>query len=93
MFTLSHYNDLIKKLLLSHQDDCFFRISKLVKSVTKDNEAACVVIWVRFRGRPTIDLRKDLMEDVPKTVNLYESRNGIKFRTDKNKKLYVYEAK
>ena len=33
------------------------------------------------------------MEDVPKMVNLYEKRNGIEFRTDKNKKLYVYEKK
>ena len=71
----------------------FFRISKLVKPVTKDNEAAYVVNWVGFRGRPTIELRKNLMEDVPKMVNLYEKRNGIEFRTDKNKKLYVYETK
>ena len=71
----------------------FFRISKLVKPVTKDNEAAYVVNWVGFRGRPTIELRKNLMEDVPKMVNLFEKRNGIEFRTDKNKKLYVYETK
>ena len=33
------------------------------------------------------------MEDVPKMVNLHEKRNGIEFRTDKNKKVYVYETK
>ena len=31
------------------------------------------------------------MEDVPKVVNLHEKRNGIKFRTDKNKKIYLYK--
>ena len=71
----------------------FFRISKLVKPVTKDNEPAYVVNWVGFRGRPTIELRKNLMEDVPKMINLFEKRNGIEFRTDKNKKVYVYEKK
>ena len=70
----------------------FFRISKLMEAITKDNEPAYIVRWVGHKEK-TIELRKNLMEDVPKMVNLHEKRNGIEFRTDKNKKVYVYEKK
>ena len=68
----------------------FFKISKLVKPVIKGNKPHYEVAWVGYRGANTIELRDNLIKDVPKMVKLYEKRNGVEFRTDKNGKVYVY---
>ena len=68
----------------------FFKISKLVKPVIRKNKPHYEVAWVGYRGNNTIELRDNLIKDVPKMVKLYEKRNGVEFRTDKNGKVYVY---
>ena len=68
----------------------FFKISKLVKAVTKDNLPHYEVAWVGFRGKNTIEPRENLMADVPKMINAFEKKSGIEFKTDKNGKVYVY---
>ena len=47
-----------------------FRTSNLVGPVTKNNKPQYAVKWVGYRG-PTTELGRDLMEDVPKMINLY----------------------
>jgi hypothetical protein len=68
----------------------FFKISKLVKPVIRKNKPHYEVAWVGYRGNNTIELRDNLIKDVPKMVKLFEKRNGVEFRTDKNGKVYVY---
>ena len=50
----------------------FFRISKIVKPVIKDNKPHYEVAWVGYRGKNTIESRENLIKVVPKLVNLYE---------------------
>ena len=68
----------------------FFRISKLVKPVIRNNKPHYEVAWVGYRGQNTVEPRESLINDIPKMVKLFEKRNGVEFRTDKNNKLYVY---
>ena len=49
--------------------------------------------WVGFRGQPTVELRVTLMDDSPWIIRLRESRSGIGFIGDINKRVYVYQSK
>ena len=68
----------------------FYRISKIVKAVTKDNLPHYEVAWVGYRGKNTIESRENLLADAPKMINAFDKKHGIEFKTDKNKKLYIY---
>ena len=68
----------------------FFKISKLVKPVIRNNKPHYEVAWVGYRGQNTVEPRESLINDIPKMIKLYEKRNGVEFRTDKNNKLYIY---
>ena len=71
---------------LCHQEiNQKFVISKLVKPVIKDNTEYYEVQWKGYCGT-TLELRDELLEDVPKMVNLYEKKNKIAFYDSKNKK-------
>ena len=71
---------------LCHQEiNQKFVISKLVKPVIKDNTEYYEVQWKGYCGT-TLELRDELLKDVPKMVNLYEKKNKIAFYDSKNKK-------
>ena len=71
---------------LCHQEiDQKFVISKLIKPVIKDNTEYYQVQWRGYCGT-TLELRDELLKDVPKMVNLYEKKNKIAFYDSKNKK-------
>jgi hypothetical protein len=67
----------------------FYRISRLVRPAIKNNKPHYEVKWVGYR-QTTIEPRDQLLQDVPKMINLYEKQSGIEFREDRRKKLYVY---
>ena len=46
----------------------FFKISKLVKPAIRENKPHYEVAWVGYRGNNTIELRDNLIKDVPKMV-------------------------
>jgi len=62
-----------------------FVISKLIKSVIKDNKEHYEVQRKGYR-ETTIEQRDILLEDVPKMVNQYEKNNNITFYDSKNKR-------
>jgi hypothetical protein len=71
---------------LCHQEiNQKFVISKLIKPVIKDNTEYYEVQWKGYCGT-TLELRDELLEDVPKMVKQYEKKNKIAFYDSKNKK-------
>jgi len=62
-----------------------FTVSKLIKPVIKDNEDYYEVQWKGYREH-TLEPRENLLEDIPKMVNLYEKKNKVAFYDSKNKK-------
>jgi hypothetical protein len=62
-----------------------FVISKLIKPVIEDNVIKYEVKWKNHRDT-TLEPRDALLEDVPKMINQYEKKNGIKFYINRNKK-------
>jgi len=62
-----------------------FVISKLIKPVIEDDVIKYEVKWKNHR-ETTLEPRDVLLQDVPKMINQYEKKNGIKFYINRNKK-------
>ena len=62
-----------------------FVISKLIKPVIEDDVIKYEVKWKNHR-ETTLEPRDILLQDVPKMINQYEKKNGIKFYINRNKK-------
>jgi hypothetical protein len=62
-----------------------FVISKLIKPVIDDNIIKYEIKWKNHR-ETTLEPRETLLVDVPKMINQYEKKNGIKFYINRNKK-------
>lgn len=65
-----------------------YEISKIVKPVVRANEPHYEVLWKGYR-QTTVEPRKQLLKDVPKMVNLFEKRNDVVWKRDRNKRLYL----
>ena len=61
----------------------FFRISKLMEAITKDNEPAYIVRWIGHKQK-TVEMRKHLMEDVPKNGAIERLNQTLKWLIQKN---------
>ena len=68
----------------NNKQDNVFEISKLVRHMTRNKKPSYEVKW---KGYPdsdnTIELRSQLLEDVPKLVRKYERENDYPFGNDK----------
>ena len=62
-----------------------FVISKLIKPVIEDDVIKYEVKWKNHR-ETTLEPLDVLLQDVPKMINQYEKKNGIKFYINRNKK-------
>ena len=65
-----------------------FTISRIVKPVIQNNEAAYEVKWKGYKDT-TIEPRSVLIKDIPKMINLFEKRNKVNYTTSKKGKVNV----
>lgn len=57
-----------------------YTVSKIVEPVMSHGQPAYVIKWLGYpASENTIELRKELIKDVPKLVSLFEKRIGIKW--------------
>ena len=57
--------------------EALYNISNLLKPVVQDNKPYYLVSWIGFQGQYTLEPRSQLMQDVPRLVQLFERRNGV----------------
>lgn len=68
-----------------------FIVSKLVKPVIHKNTPSYEVQWKNYKNQNTIEPRNILLEDISKTLNLYEKKNGIIFYQEKKTKKWRFK--
>lgn len=81
------YNhDLQPILAVQNQIDIpeVFVISKIVEPSVQGGVGGYLIMWKGYKGETTFQTRENLMEDVPKMIQKYESQNNIKWYKLKN---------
>lgn len=77
-----YYNDLMKINKIDNPLDINkkYEISKLIKAVIRNGKPAYIVRWKGYKeSDDTVEMRDELIKDVPKLVNKFEKDNNVKW--------------
>ena len=86
-----YYNHQLLKIEGTPQNrvsrEALYNISNLLKPVVQDNKPYYLVSWIGFQGQYTLEPRSQLIQDVPRLVQMFERRNGVVWVTTSGRRI------
>ena len=86
-----YYNHQLLKIEGTPQNrvsrEALYNISNLLKPVVQDNKPYYLVSWIGFQGQYTLEPRSQLMQDVPRLVQMFERRNMVVWVTTSGRRI------